>query len=321
MTNPESPHRMSTEPEASGVPPRRLPRALFPALVLGPPVATALLTSWGGDPPLVLTVVVLALIVTVVGLEQRVPFRAAWARPSRGETRTDLVYVLLASVPDRLTRVAVEALFLGFLASSGVASRGGDGKGALVREVLGALAAFVVADLGKYLVHRASHERPWLWKLHLAHHQPKRLSATNALRLHPLNMAYNAAIDTVPLLLFGVGPKVAAVMATLRAAVAVVQHANLDLESGRQLVLNAPSYHRTHHAVDPAEGNHNYGSTLLVWDHLFGTLAHRAAPAEVGVVEPEHPLPNGYLGQLFYPLCGARLRTTCVLGRLPFVTR
>lgn len=227
-----------------------------------------------------------------------------------------MLYIAFASVPDRLTRVGVEAgalLLLGLSMSAESAP--------WPEMLLRAAMAFLVADLGKYLIHRASHEHAWLFRYHLAHHQPSRVVALNALRLHPVNLAYNAVIDTVPLLLFGVSPAIGAVLATLRATVGVVQHANLDLESGRQWLVNAPSYHRTHHDVVVASANHNFASTLLVWDRLFGTLLRAPAPAEVGVAETDHRLPAGFVGQLFYPFCGERLHVDCFLARFPRLIR
>jgi sterol desaturase/sphingolipid hydroxylase (fatty acid hydroxylase superfamily) len=137
----------------------------------------------------------------------------------------------------------------------------------------------------------------------------------NALRLHPVNMAYNAAIDTIAIVALGVGPEVAAVLATLRATVGVVQHANLDLENGRQWLVNAPSYHAVHHDVNATQAGYNYASTLLVWDRLLGTLRRAHRPGKVGVGVTDHRLPTGYLGQLLYPFCGARLDTTCVFAK------
>jgi sterol desaturase/sphingolipid hydroxylase (fatty acid hydroxylase superfamily) len=275
------------------------------------------LVSVGWSPPAALTVAVLALIALLTLLERWRPFRRGWLSPSRAETTTDVLYVALASVPDRLTRVAIESAALVLLGWSVVEAP----TSVSWRGAAAAVAAFLVADLGKYLIHRASHTVPWLWRVHLAHHQPSRLTALNALRLHPVNMAYNAAIDTVPLLVFGVSPSMAAVMAAVRATVGVMQHANLDLELGRQWLVNAPSYHRVHHHVDAVEANHNFASTLLIWDRWFGTLRRAPAPAEVGVHPPTHRLPVGYLGQLAYPWCGERLDTTCFLARFPWMVR
>lgn len=296
----------------------RLPSSCFSLLLLAPPVAVGVLAALGMSPPLALTLAILALIAVLTGLEQVRPFRKDWQSKAGRETATDVVYIALASVPDRLTRIVIEAAAIAVLGLSTSASVDGQ---PLVQTSMLALVAFVVADLGKYLIHRASHSLPVLWRFHLAHHQPSRLSALNALRLHPVNLAYNAAIDTVPLVLFGVSPAIAAVIAALRATVGVVQHANLDLEAGRQWLVNAPSYHRTHHDVDVDAANHNFASTLLVWDRLFGTLARAPAPTVVGVAPTSHRLPVGYVGQTLYPWCGDRLDTSCVLARFRWLVR
>jgi sterol desaturase/sphingolipid hydroxylase (fatty acid hydroxylase superfamily) len=296
---------------------RRFPRICFLLLSVAPSVAVLALDARGVAPPVALTLAILGLIAVLVALERVWPFRADWHAQPRSETVTDVAYVALASVPDRLTRVAIEAaavVLLGFSASRPAES-------ALERDVLLALLAFLVGDLGKYVIHRASHAIPGLWRFHLAHHQPDRLTALNALRSHPVNMAYNAAIDTVPLLILGVSPTSAAVLAALRATVGVLQHANLDLDDGRQWLLNAPTYHRTHHDVAVDQANHNFGATLLVWDRLFGTLLRAPAPAVVGVAPLPHRLPLGYFGQTLYPWCGERLDTTCALARFRWLVR
>lgn len=292
-------------------------RALFPLLLVGPSAATVGLMALAVPPAFAMTMSVVGLLLVLAILERRAPFRAAWNERQPGELWTDLAYLAFASVPDRATRLLVEAAMIGVVGWAAATQP----PGSAIQVVLLASAAFLLSDLGKYLIHRASHQHPWLWRFHLAHHRPSRLSAWNALHLHPINVAYNAAIDTVPLLLLGVTPGVAAVLATIRATVGIVQHANLDLEGGRQWLVNAPSYHRTHHDVRLEEANHNFASTLLVWDRVFGTLRRAPAPAEVGVGPAPHRVPRGFIGQLIYPACGARLDTTCWMARFPGLIR
>ncbi|MFO0712929.1 MAG: sterol desaturase family protein [Sandaracinus sp.] len=302
---------VSVPPEAAS---RPLPRWLSPSLVLMPPALSVALVALGLAPPLAVVVVVLSLLALVAWLEGRAPFRPAWSEASPSETRDDLAYVLLAVVPDRLARVSAEAIALGLL-------------GALVRDDTlspGALArgllAFLLGDLGKYAVHRLSHEAAWLWPFHAPHHQPSRVRVLNALRVHPVNVAYNVLLDTLPMALLGVGGVVAVGFASLRAALSVLQHANLDLERGRQWLVNTPSHHRTHHGVSHEDGHSNYGSALLVWDRLFGTLRVAPAPERVGI-EGGPRVPSGYLGQLVHPFCGERLERTCWLARWRAFTR
>ena len=295
----------------------RLSPLIFPLLLIAPALVVAALPALGVAPALAMTLAVLALIAATTLLERARPFNAQWLTQPASETRTDLAYIALASLPDRLTRIVIEAGVIMLLAWSSLQQ---PARPAI--ESIGlALLAFVLADLGKYAIHRASHHWPWLWRFHLAHHQPDRLTALNALRLHPVNLAYNAAIDTLPLVLLGVAPQWAAVMATVRATVGVLQHANVELETGRQWLVNAPSYHRTHHDVDVREANHNFASTLLVWDRLFGTLHRAPAPERVGVASGSHRLPEGYLGQTLYPWCGERLATSCTLARFRWLVR
>lgn len=278
---------------------------------------TAMLIHASIAPALAFTLSILVLIGALSVVELARPFRATWRTRADGETWTDLVYLAVASLPDRLTRVGVEA---GMLVAFGLSTSSSSSPLAPASLAAGA-AAFLISDLGKYLIHRASHERAWLWPFHLAHHQPARLSVLNALRLHPVNMAYNAAIDIVPMILLSVPPQLAAVLATLRATVGVVQHANLDLEGGRQWLVNSPSLHRIHHATAADERDHNFGSTLLVWDRGFGTLRRGPAPKDVGVQVDDHLLPSSFLGQLLYPVCRERLDTTCVLSRFRALVR
>src|SRR3990172_2721782 len=53
-----------------------------------------------------------------------------------------------------------------------------------------------------------------------------------------------------------------------------------------ELVLNTPSHHRVHHAVNPQYLDRNYGAILIVWDRLFGTFAEEREPAVYGTTKP-----------------------------------
>ncbi len=290
----------------------------FPFLLLFPPALTALLIWCDVAGPFALTIATVTLIVGATAIERWRPFRAAWNTVDGPELGTDLAYIALASVPDRLTRLAVEAAGVALL---GAAVAEGPLSSLLSPAAWAVgLSAFVVSDAAKYAIHRASHKFPWLWRFHFAHHQPSRLTALNALRLHPVNMVYNSAIDTFVAIAFGVSPEIAAVFATLRASVAVVTHANIDVEAQCQWLFNAPSYHRLHHAIDIKTANHNYASTLLVWDRLFGTLLRGKAPDVIGIATPYRQA-QSYRGQLLQAVCTHRLDTTCVLARWPWLTR
>lgn len=289
-----------TPPSKTPAPPR-VPRLVFPVLVLAPVATTLGLVSLGLAPALATVLSALGLLALVAALERQAPYREEWNEVSRAELRTDLVYVTLAAIPDRLARVAAELALVATLGTALWPPALG-----LPEQLVRALVAFLVGDLAKYALHRLSHENAWLWRIHAVHHLPERVSVTNALRVHPVNIAANALCDALPMLLLGVTGPLAAVIATLRATFSILQHANLDLERGRQWLFNTPSHHRTHHGVAAFDGHSNYGSSLLVWDRLFGTLRSAAAPERVGV-EGTDRMSRGYLAELWFPLCAHRV--------------
>jgi sterol desaturase/sphingolipid hydroxylase (fatty acid hydroxylase superfamily) len=283
--------------------PVRPPAFLFPALVAAPVATTLALLVLGVWAPLTTVIATLCLLGLVAWLERRNPSRAEWNRASSRELRTDILYVLLAAIPDRAARIAVEAsavALLGVAASPAAPEVSPWALGAR------ALFAFLLGDFAKYAFHRLSHENAVLWRIHAIHHLPERVAVSNALRVHPLNVAVNAALDAVPLLVLGVSGPAAAALASLRAAFSILQHANLELDRGAQWLVNTPSHHRTHHGVSELDGHSNYGSSLLVWDRLFGTLRRAPAPERVGV-EGSAGWARGYLAELVLPLCVSRL--------------
>ena len=108
--------------------------------------------------------------------------------------------------------------------------------------------------------------------------------------------------------------------------VLMLQHANVDLRSGwLNRVLSSNEVHRWHHSSRAAEANCNFGSALLLFDHLFGTYRAadsgvdtnadtnananaNAAPATPGLLGDgaNYPATAGYfrqLGSMFSPTC------------------
>jgi alkylglycerol monooxygenase len=51
-------------------------------------------------------------------------------------------------------------------------------------------------------------------------------------------------------------------------------------------VLNTPSHHRVHHAINPRYIDRNFGGILIVWDRLFGTYVPETETPVYGTVAP-----------------------------------
>jgi sterol desaturase/sphingolipid hydroxylase (fatty acid hydroxylase superfamily) len=77
-------------------------------------------------------------------------------------------------------------------------------------------------------------------------------------------------------------------------------HANLKWRFGwLEALIATPAFHRWHHTND-ANRDHNYASTLPIYDRLFGTLhlPRDARPPRYGI---DAPIPSGLFEQLLSP--------------------
>lgn len=259
---------------------RALERSAY-LFVLGTSLALALaLIAWRTRPELVGSITFLFALGLTSALERIAPHVAAW-HPRPREAAGDAGYLALGVLVQRGVNGALAVA----LTITGVSALGTHPSA--VPQWLLALGAFLVADLAKYGLHRAAHELPWLWRFHATHHAPTRMYALNGIRIQPVNLAWNITPDLLTALAFGVDPAHAAFIAAVRSAVAVLQHANVALASGPlDHLLSTPTLHQWHHSADLAESRANYGSTLIVWDTLFGTRRlPRGTPARLGLAD------------------------------------
>lgn len=147
--------------------------------------------------------------------------------------------------------------------------------------------AFVGVDFLYYWWHRLSHEVNFLWAAHVVHHQSEDYNLAVALRQAVLT-SWTALPFYLPLAVLGVPPLV---FATVHAFSTLYQfwiHTQLvgRVRGPLDLVLNLPSHHRVHHAINPGYLDKNYGATLIVWDRLFGTYADETERPVYGITKP-----------------------------------
>lgn len=149
------------------------------------------------------------------------------------------------------------------------------------------LAGVLAAELGSYWIHRLSHKEGWLWRVHVMHHLPDRLTASNALLAHPLNAVYDKAAKLLPLLILGLSPDAVLAVVLFGITQALATHANVAGTIGPlSWLLGSAELHRLHHSTNEAEAG-NFGTTLPIWDQVFGTYRHGSEPRNVGVFEPK----------------------------------
>jgi sterol desaturase/sphingolipid hydroxylase (fatty acid hydroxylase superfamily) len=139
---------------------------------------------------------------------------------------------------------------------------------------------WLAVDLSGYLVHRAEHRFPLLWRVHRLHHSDPDVDVTTTYRFHPFEVLLRAGVQVIVAIAMGMPPAAAVGYLLLTAAISVFSHANLRLPHALDravgMVVITPGIHRTHHSIDPTESNSNFSVCLSCWDRLFGTF--RSAP-------------------------------------------
>jgi len=135
--------------------------------------------------------------------------------------------------------------------------------------------ACLALDALNYLLHRAMHKFPILWRLHSLHHSDVSLDVSTTVRHHPLEAIVTALLIGVAGALVGCSTSEVAVYAVLEIVVQLVGHADVRLPRFLEAIVGGtlvtPKFHRIHHSSEKIETDSNYGQVFAFWDTLFGT--------------------------------------------------
>ena len=282
------------------------PGATLAAMGAWPAVMTAALgvhawLAWLGLPP--------ALAAYAAGLlgallitwhEIRLPYRRAW-KPAGAEVANDFLFLVTVQVAlPFLLAVSVVSALARYFAVHGVAA---DALWPHHWPVwLQVALMLLVADFGRYWLHRAFHEFGLMWRFHAVHHSPHRLYWLNVGRFHPIEKALQYVFDALPFALVGVSGEVLAGYFVFYAVNGFYQHSNCLVWLGPlNYVISGPELHRWHHSMLPRESDRNFGNNLIIWDLLFGTrfLPRDAEVDALGLVDRRYPA--GFWAQMGTP--------------------
>jgi sterol desaturase/sphingolipid hydroxylase (fatty acid hydroxylase superfamily) len=146
-------------------------------------------------------------------------------------------------------------------------------------------------DFCLWLSHFCQHRFRLLWIWHAAHHSDVDLDATTSLRFHPVEGLWDQLILLG--LVYALRPSLEATVASMLIVIAAgfFTHANVALPLKADVlistILMTPGLHRSHHSVQLAHQNSNYGALSTLWDRLFGTLHREDTEATVGLKDVE----------------------------------
>ena len=277
---------------------RRLAQWLaFPGILAGSLALTALLVSVL-SPEWAIALVNVTAAAAIVVAERVLPYRASWAK-STGDRAVDIQYLGL-----NLAGAAVSVPVLAWMAEFALWIRDQAGGQLWPTEwpiLVQVPLALIVFELGAYLFHSLSH-RTWLWRFHAVHHSVDRLYWLNGLRIHPIDYVLTIVPTSGPLLILGIGDDVFAFVTVLGVVNALLQHSNIDTDTGfLDWVFVTPAIHRWHHSTEWNQQRCNLGAVLVVWDVVFRTrlAPDRPPPVVLGTGHPGYP--RGFVAQLRSP--------------------
>jgi sterol desaturase/sphingolipid hydroxylase (fatty acid hydroxylase superfamily) len=177
-------------------------------------------------------------------------------------------------------------------------------------------------EIGYWIDHRLKHRYEVLWRFHAVHHTAEMLTPLTNFRVHPVDtvMFLNVLIVTNGIagalllyffgshqLAFTIGGTNVIVLAAL-GLIGTLQHSHfwIVFPSPWNRILLSPAHHQLHHSRDLRHHNSNFGSTLALFDWLFGTLTipererPRLAFGVAGIADP-----HGFKATMLRPFAEA----------------
>lgn len=134
-------------------------------------------------------------------------------------------------------------------------------------------ACFFAEDLAYYWFHRIAHERRWFWASHVIHHTSQHYNLTTALRQTWTGVLGLNFIFWLPLVYLGFPPAMVLMFQAISLVYQFWIHTEaIDRMGPIEWVMNTPSHHRVHHAINAKYLDANYAGVLIIWDRLFGTF-------------------------------------------------
>jgi sterol desaturase/sphingolipid hydroxylase (fatty acid hydroxylase superfamily) len=217
----------------------------------------------------------------------------------RSEWVTDIVYFLSTHLPLQLTTflILLPATQLTAVLNMPGATAAIGRLPWLVQFFL----AVVVADLAEYVIHRAFHEVPFLWRFHAIHHSSKSLDWIAGSRSHLVDDVAVRAFILVPMML--VFPHNINVAYLFFVALhATWTHCNFGpTVKWLEPFIIQPRYHHWHHTSQKEAIDKNYAIHFPWIDRLFGThyLPEDRWPDTYGLNNED--IPAGFWAQFVYP--------------------
>ena len=132
--------------------------------------------------------------------------------------------------------------------------------------------AFLIGDFLAYAAHVWRHKSRVLWQFHSVHHSQTDLNFFSESRRHPIDQLVVYLRLWLPFVFFHLPLEAITATYVLRRWHERLYHSNIKTNLGLlRYFIVTPQSHRIHHSIQLRHQDKNFGETLSIWDHLFGT--------------------------------------------------
>jgi sterol desaturase/sphingolipid hydroxylase (fatty acid hydroxylase superfamily) len=154
---------------------------------------------------------------------------------------------------------------------------------------------FIAIDFCRYWAHKISHEQLFWWATHVTHHSSTMYNFSVSFRLSWVQSI--KIIFFIPVALLGFDPVVFFICNQIAVLYQFWIHTEMinKLHPVFEYIFVTPSHHRVHHGTNPQYIDKNYGSSLIIWDRLFGTFEPERERPTYGITEPVNSYNPVYL--------------------------
>jgi sterol desaturase/sphingolipid hydroxylase (fatty acid hydroxylase superfamily) len=249
--------------------------------------------------------VLFSLVLGILALTEHFWPRRTAGKGHKGRIRVNLLLYGLAGLLMWWVAEPVQTAAVRLGASLEWSGLAGSALPGVPKIVIGVL----LVDAIQYLLHRASHAIPLLWRMHQVHHADTAFDVTTSVRHHPLEVVALAALTLMLCAALGMPLVSLLFYAVLQLVHTAFCHANVEipLHWDRRLrrVMVTPDMHRVHHSERMDEGNSNFAMVFPWWNHLMGTYCAQPALGHedmvLGLAHDNDARPDGFLRALSQP--------------------
>lgn len=141
-------------------------------------------------------------------------------------------------------------------------------------------------DFWRYVAHRVAHENRFWWATHVTHHNSEKYNWSVSFRLGWTQ--HIKIIFFIPVALVGFDPITFFICHQIEVLYQFWIHTEYIRKMPRwfEFIFVTPSHHRVHHARNEKYLDKNYGSTLIIWDRMFGSFQPEEERPEYGITKP-----------------------------------